>query len=112
MYLVLNLVMLVFSSQSQTVLVSTSFTTSLRWVARKASVQCGKVIEQIDLEDRTPPFVQVYLGCTQGAAAIDEETIRIQTEMFQRITTSNVEEATRKLNKFKTLERCHPVVVR
>ena len=33
------------------------------------------------------------MGCTQGAATCDDETRRNSTGVFQRITTSDVEEA-------------------
>ena len=47
--------------------------------------------KKFELEDPTT-LDQVYLGCTQRAATVDEETIRTTTEMFHRITVSNVKE--------------------
>ena len=49
------------------------------------------VQKEIELGDPTPRVDQVYLGCTQSAATVDEEPIRTKTEMIQMITTSNVD---------------------
>ena len=45
----------------------------------------------MDLEAPTP-VDQVHLGCTPRATAIDEESIKAKTDLFQMMTTSNVDE--------------------
>ena len=57
----------------------------------------AKLREKIELEDSTPLVDEVFLECTQRTATVDEETIRTTTEMFRRMTTSNV----KKLSKRK-----------
>ena len=46
--------------------------------------------EKIHLEDPTPLIHQIYLGCSQRAATVDEEPINAKTDLFERITTSSV----------------------
>ena len=58
----------------------------------------AKLRQKIDLQDPTPSIGQVYLGCTQRAAMIDEETIRTRTEMLQRTTPSTADEVPKKKN--------------
>ena len=98
----------VFPWKSKMVLVSI-LTTSRWWVARKAAPMWANMRKKIDLAEPTPWIDHVYLSCTQWAAAIDEETISIKTQKFQRITTSKVEEVPKK-KRTTTLRRSHPRV--
>ena len=45
---------------------------------------------RMDLEPSTPLVDQVYLGCNQRDAEIDEELISTKAELFKRITTTSV----------------------
>ena len=56
--------------------------------------------KKIELGDFTPLVDQVQLECTQRSETVDEETIRTNTDIFHRNTTSNVEET-------PTKKTCH-----
>ena len=47
---------------------------------------------KIDLEGPTPIMNQVYLGCSQRPAEVDEQIIASKAEFFKRITTSRVKD--------------------
>ena len=66
-------------------------------VGRKGSLAAiwATLRKNIDLDDTTPLVDLVYLGCTQRAATIDEASIKAKTELFQIITTSDVDETPR-----------------
>ena len=42
----------------------------------------ARLPKKIELEEQTTLVNQVYFGCAQRAATVDEETIRTNTEMF------------------------------
>ena len=48
--------------------------------------------KKIDLEGPTPIMNQVYLGCSQRPAEVDEELIASKAEFLKRITTSRVKD--------------------
>ena len=52
----------------------------------------ARLRKKIDVEDPAPLTGQVYLVYTQWPATNDEESIKAKTDLFQRITTSNVHE--------------------
>ena len=72
---------------------------------RKFGTDVARLRKVIDLEDPTPLVDQTYLGCTQSAATIDEDTIRTNTKVFQRMTKSNQEGALQKGNKSEYSKR-------
>ena len=73
------------------------FVDDTKMVGRKESVapMWANLQKKFELEDPTP-LDQVYLGCTQRAATVDEETIRTTTEMFHRSTVSNGKELSKR----------------
>ena len=48
---------------------------------------------RLGLEELTPLLDDVYLGCTQRAAAVADSMVSAKTELFQRIATSSVSES-------------------
>ena len=46
--------------------------------------------EKMELEPSTPLVDQVYLGCNQREADVDEELIATKADLFKRITTTSV----------------------
>ena len=63
----------------------------------------ARLRKKTEFEDPTPLVDHVYVVCTQRAATVDEETIKTNTEVFQIITRSNVEETLKKENKCETI---------
>ena len=66
----------------------------INMVGRKESLAPtdAKLRKKIDLEDASPLVDQVFLGCSQRAATVDEESIKTKTELFQINTTSGKDE--------------------
>ena len=62
---------------------STSMTS--RWLGREETLvpMWATLRKTIDFEGSTPPIDQVYLGCTQRAATVAEETTSTNTDMFR-----------------------------
>ena len=58
------------------------------------------IAEKIDLEEPTPLTDQVYLGCTQRESATIQSSVKIKSDFFAEITTTETEAK----SKIKDLE--------